>query len=163
MSYGNRPAECSGNCSGWQSFRLVFGPRTRQLQPLESPLHCLWCRMDVPLRNRDAAVTGDPHDGERIHSRFPQPSEHCMAQGVENEIGGKDRLALAVHLRSAHVPVKVIDAGAKVGLSVPVGENKHQRRRLFPLRPAPLSLRRCPEGRRRSSPMQGWSMSARFP
>jgi hypothetical protein len=24
-------------------------------------------------------VTGNPHDGESIHSRLPKPSKHCMA------------------------------------------------------------------------------------
>ena len=80
MTYGNRfPVECSGYCSGWQSFWLDYGEIAGQLKPLESPLHCLRGWMDVPLRNHDAAVTGNPHDGESVHSRFPKPSKHCMA------------------------------------------------------------------------------------
>ena len=49
-----------------------------------------------------------------------------MTERVENEIRWEDRLALAVHLGSALGPVKVIDAGAQLGLAVPVGENKQQ-------------------------------------
>jgi hypothetical protein len=79
MNYGNRSRECSGYCSGWQSFWLDSGEITGQLQPLKGAFHCLRGWMNVPLRNHDAAVTSDPHDGERIHSRFPEPSKHCMA------------------------------------------------------------------------------------
>jgi len=79
MTYGNLALDCSGYCSGWQSFWFDYGEIAGQLQPLESPLHCLWGWMNVPLRNHDAAVTGNPHDGESIHSRFPKPSKHCMA------------------------------------------------------------------------------------
>ena len=79
MSYGNRFRECSGYCSGGQSFWLVFGPRGRQSQPLNDPLNRLRCRVNVALRNCDAAVTGNSHDGEGVHSRFPEPDSHCMA------------------------------------------------------------------------------------
>jgi hypothetical protein len=49
MTYGNSPRECSGYCSGWQSYWLDYGEIAGQLQPLESPLHCLRGWMDVPL------------------------------------------------------------------------------------------------------------------
>ena len=56
MTYGNRICECSGYCSGWQSFWLDYGEIAGQLQPLESKLHRFWCEMDIPLRHNDAAM-----------------------------------------------------------------------------------------------------------
>ena len=44
-----------------------------------------------------------------------------MARGVEHEIGGQDRVTLALHFGRAGVPVKVIDAGTQARLTVPVG------------------------------------------
>ena len=79
MTYGCRPCECSGKCRGWQSFRLDCGEISGQSQTLKSPLHCLRGWMDLPLRNHNAAVTGNPHDGEIVQSRFYKPSKHCMA------------------------------------------------------------------------------------
>jgi len=79
MTYDNLPGECSGYCSGWQSFRLDYGEIAGQLKSLESAFHCLRGGMDVPLRNHDAAVSCNPHDGESIHSRLTEPSKHCMA------------------------------------------------------------------------------------
>jgi Flp pilus assembly CpaE family ATPase len=63
------------------------------LRPLEGPLRCR-CRVDAPQRNHDAALTGDPHDGESIHYDSPSPCKHCMAWRVEHEVGGEDRAAL---------------------------------------------------------------------
>jgi hypothetical protein len=79
MTYGNLALDCSGYGSGWQSFWLDYGEIAGQLQPLKCPLHRLWGWMNVPLRNHNAAVTGNSHDRESIHSRFPKPSKHCMA------------------------------------------------------------------------------------
>ncbi len=79
MTYGNHSRECSGYCSGWQSFWLDYSEIAGQLQPLESTLHCLRGWMNIPLRHYDAAVTGNSHDRKRIHSRFPKPTKHCMA------------------------------------------------------------------------------------
>jgi hypothetical protein len=31
--------------------------------------------MDAPLRNRDAAVSGNPHDGEGVRPGFPEAAE----------------------------------------------------------------------------------------
>jgi len=80
MTYRRCPLDCSGYCSGWQSFWLVWSEVARQLQPLESAFNCLRGWMDVPLRNHDAAVTGNSHDGESVHSRFPKPCKHCMTE-----------------------------------------------------------------------------------
>jgi hypothetical protein len=78
MIYGDRYRQFSGYCSGWQSFRLNYGKIAGQLKTLKSPLHCLRGWMDIPLRDHDAAVTGNPHDGESVHSRFPKSCKHCM-------------------------------------------------------------------------------------
>ena len=75
MTYGQRLRQCSEYCSGYLSFRLNFGSFARQLQPLESALDLFWRRMDIPLRCNDAAVSGNPHDGESVYSRFPKPSQ----------------------------------------------------------------------------------------
>jgi len=85
MTYSNRSIECSGYRSGWQSFWLRFHRQSLETfrgkwQPLESPFHRFRSGMDVPLQNRDAAVTSDPHDREGVHSRFSESSKHCMAQ-----------------------------------------------------------------------------------
>jgi hypothetical protein len=75
MTYGNRPREGSG----WQPFRLDYGKIAGQLERPECPPHCLRGWMDLPLRNHNAAVTGNPQDGESAHSRFHKPCKHCMA------------------------------------------------------------------------------------
>ena len=72
MTYSDCSVECSGNCSGWQSFRLVVRSVSAELQALECPFHCLRGRVDVALRNRDAAVSRN--DGEGVHSRFSESS-----------------------------------------------------------------------------------------
>ena len=105
MTYGYRPGVCSGYFSGWQSFWLDYGEVAGRLQSLESPLHCLRVWMGVPLRNHDAAVTGNSHDVESIHSRFSEPCKHCMAWGVQDEICRKDCLAHSFDLGSADFPV----------------------------------------------------------
>ena len=92
MTYGILIHECRGYCSGWQSFRLDLRPIRGKLQPLKGPLHLFSSWVDIALRNRDAAVPRNPHDRERVHSRFSESSKHCMARGVENEIGGRNRL-----------------------------------------------------------------------
>jgi len=64
MTYG-----CStGDCSGWPPFRLDYGFLAGELKPLESTLHRLWRRVDIPLRDDDAAVPCDSHDRESVHS-----------------------------------------------------------------------------------------------
>ena len=68
MTYGNRSVQCSESCSGWQSFRLVFGVRAGELQPLQCPLPRLKRRVDVALRHGDAAMPCDTHDRESVHS-----------------------------------------------------------------------------------------------
>jgi hypothetical protein len=90
MTYGTHPRQCSGYCSGWQSFPFDFRTRAVQLQPLESALHCLRSRMDVPLRYDNATVPGDPHDGEGVHTRFTEPSQHGMTKRVQNKIASKE-------------------------------------------------------------------------
>jgi len=82
MTCGNLPLDCSG----WLLFWRHLSENARLLQSLKSPLDRLGCRVDVAQRDHDAAVTRDAHDRECIHSRFPQPSQHCMASGVVHEI-----------------------------------------------------------------------------
>jgi hypothetical protein len=95
MIYGRSPRNCSGCCSGRQSFRFNHGKISGQLQPLECPFHRLRGWMDISLRHHDAAMPCNPHDGERVHSRFPEPCKHCMAWGVEDKIPREERLTLA--------------------------------------------------------------------
>jgi hypothetical protein len=77
--------------------------------------------MDVPLRNHDPAVTGNPQDGKGVHSRFPKPCKHCMAYTVHPKIPREYRTHLAVDFGSASVPVKVSERGSNVSSAVPVG------------------------------------------
>jgi hypothetical protein len=65
-----------------------------QLQPLESALRCLRCGMDVPLRYDNATVPGDSHDGEGVHTRFTEPSQHGMTKRVQDKIASEERTAL---------------------------------------------------------------------
>lgn len=48
----------------------------------------------------DAAMSGDPHDGESIHSGFTKPCLHCMAYRVQDKITGEivERLPLTFGL-----------------------------------------------------------------
>ena len=46
---------------------------------VSSALNSLWRRVNIALRNHDAAVSSDPHNGECVHPRLTEPSEHCMA------------------------------------------------------------------------------------
>ena len=64
MTYGCLPGECSGYCSGWQSFLLDYGEIARQLKPLESQLPWLRGWMNVPLQRHEAARPGNPKDGQ---------------------------------------------------------------------------------------------------
>jgi hypothetical protein len=121
MTYDSLPRECSGYCSGWQSFWLDHGEITGQLQPLESAFNCLRGWRDVPLRNHDAAMPRNWHDGEGIQSRFAEPSKHCMAQRVEHKISREECPSLSFDFGSAGVPVKVIDRRSQIRLSFPVG------------------------------------------
>src|ERR1700760_798623 len=109
MTYGNHRRQCSGYCSGWQSFRLDFRPHILQLQPLEGALHCLRCGMDVPLRYDNATVPGDSHDGEGVHPRFTEPSQHGMTKRVQDKIASEERAAFRFHLWGRCVSMKVID------------------------------------------------------
>jgi hypothetical protein len=109
MTYGIHLRQCSGYCSGWQSFGLNFRPRTMQLQPLESALHCFRRGMDVPLRNDNAAMSGDPHDGKGVHSRFSQPCQHGMTKRVQNEIVREEWPASAFDFRRYRIPVQMVD------------------------------------------------------
>jgi hypothetical protein len=93
MTYGHNTCEGSGQCSRWHSFWLSYGEIAGQLQPLEIPLHRLRCRVKVVLRNHDAVMTRNPHDGESVRPRLTKPRKHCMASRVEHEIGGEDRPA----------------------------------------------------------------------
>ena len=80
-----------------------------QLQPLESALHCFRCGMNVPLRHDNATVPGDPHDGESVHTRFTEPSQHGMTKRVQNKITSKKRAAFPFHLWGDRIPMKMID------------------------------------------------------
>jgi hypothetical protein len=86
MIYSRAPLGCSGNCSGLASIRLSVCHPASELQTLESPLHRLGRWVDITLRNDDAAVPRNPHDGKSIHSRFTKPCQHCMAQRVEHKV-----------------------------------------------------------------------------
>jgi hypothetical protein len=132
MTYSSLPVECSRYCSGWQSFLLGYGEMCGQLQPLKSPLHCLRGWMDIPLRNHDAAVTGNSHDGESVHSGFPKPCKHCMAKRVEHEIAREDRPTLSFHLWTNSVTMHAVDRGSHIGFAFPVGKDEPAGYGLFP-------------------------------
>jgi hypothetical protein len=68
---------------------LDYGKIAGQLQPLESPLHCLRGWLDIPLRNHHAAASRDPHDRKSIQSRLSKPGKHCMVSRVKHKIAGK--------------------------------------------------------------------------
>jgi hypothetical protein len=124
MTYSRPISECSGNCSGWPSCWLQNRDRAGELEPLEGPLHCLLCWVDVPLRNHDAAVPRDPHDGKSVHSRFTKPCEHCMAQRVEHKISSEDRDTLTVDLGRASIAVEMIQGCAQVRQPIAVREDE---------------------------------------
>ena len=61
MTYSHRSIECSGYCSEWASFWLIFHrlslrPFRGKLQPLESPFQRFRGGMDIPLRNRPESL-----------------------------------------------------------------------------------------------------------
>ena len=85
MTYGNLPLDCRGCLLFW----LHLSENARLLQSLKSPLDRLGCRVDVAQRDHDA------HDSECIHSRFPQPSQHCIAYGVVHKIDREKWSALS--------------------------------------------------------------------
>jgi hypothetical protein len=64
---------------------------------------------DVPLRDDDATVPGDPHDGEGIHTRFSEPSQHGMTKRVQNKIASEKRTAFPFHFWGHCVAVQMID------------------------------------------------------
>jgi hypothetical protein len=72
--------------------------------------------MYVSLRNYDAAVSRDAHNRKGIHPRLTEPSEHCMAKGVNHKVLAQSdkRTGLVV----------MIDRGHEVAISVPVCENQ---------------------------------------
>lgn len=80
-----------------------------QLKLFESALHCLKRWMDIPLRYENATVPGDPHDGEGVHTRFTEPSQHGMTNRVQNKIASEGQTAFPFHLWSDRIPMKEID------------------------------------------------------
>jgi hypothetical protein len=60
--------------------------------------------MDVPLRYDNATVPGDPHDGEDIHPRFTEPSQHGMTKRVQDKIASEERAAFPFHLGADRIP-----------------------------------------------------------
>ncbi len=80
--------------------------------------------MDIALRDDHTAVPGDAHDRKRVHSRFPQSSKHCMAQGVHDKIAAENGATFAVDLRRRHLAMKVIDRGPQILFAFPVRKDQ---------------------------------------
>ena len=81
MTYGNTLPDCRENCRD-----ILLTPVAMKLQPFKSAFYSLWLRVNVALRDHDATVPGDAHDGEGVHSRFSESSKHCIAQRAEYKI-----------------------------------------------------------------------------
>ena len=79
MTYGRRQSDCSGNCSGFTQNRPVHRhwnhSTVKGFQTIESPLQRFGRGVHVSLRYRYAAVTGDPHDTERVNTGLAQTRE----------------------------------------------------------------------------------------
>jgi hypothetical protein len=41
-------------------------------------------------------LPGDPHDGEGVHTRFSEPSQHGMTKRVQNKIAREERPAFGI-------------------------------------------------------------------
>src|ERR1035438_8789576 len=89
---------CSENCRESRAAgRLRFGFRFRRLvlvrvelfEPLKGPLHALRCRVHVPLRYCNAAVSGNPHDREGVRPCLAQPGQHGVPQRMYHEVRGE--------------------------------------------------------------------------
>jgi hypothetical protein len=69
MSYRHHLTDCRENCRD-----PVLTAVAMKLQPLKGTFYGLWRRADVALRDHNAAVPRDAHDGEGVHSRFSESS-----------------------------------------------------------------------------------------
>jgi hypothetical protein len=56
-------------------------------------------------------MPGDPHDGEGVHTRFSEPSQHGMTKRVQNKIAREERPAFAFDFRCHGIPVQMVDRG----------------------------------------------------
>jgi hypothetical protein len=74
MTYRHALPDCGENCRD-----LLCDTIAVELQAFKSTLYRLWRRLHVALRDHNAAVPGDAHHGESVHSRFSESSKHCMA------------------------------------------------------------------------------------
>ena len=74
MNYGIHFPDCTENCRD-----CLLIATSVQLQRLKGALYRRWRRVHVELRDDDAAVPDDAHDGEGVHSRFSESSKYCMA------------------------------------------------------------------------------------